>query len=254
MIPDKETRDIQAYINDTLPQSRRAAFELKLQNDPDLKQRVEELRPIIEVFEEMKMEEKIKEIIKKDENQVFTKEEVITKPITKLQPRFGNVLRYAIAASLLIFLGITWYDLTLSSRLYQDFYTSEIEGSRGKETGNCPEEKAMNLYYQKNYQSFIQTLEKQAISPCNNYYKGMAFLGLGNPHKAIEYLSIATFSDEKITKQKAEWYLALAYLKNKETEKSKAQLLKIMNSPEHQYANLAKDLSIQLENKPILFK
>jgi hypothetical protein len=254
MIPDKETRDIQAYINDTLPQSRRAAFELKLQNDPELKQRVEELRPIIEVFEEMKMEEKIKEIIKKDENQVFTKEEVITKPITKLQPRFGNVLRYAIAASLLIFLGITWYDLTLSSRLYQEFYTSELESSRGKESGNCSDTKTLDLYYEKSYQSFLQTLDKQADSPCNNYYKGVAFLGLESSQKAVEYLSKATLSDEVIIKQKAEWYLALAYLKNKEADKAKSQLLKIMNTPEHQYANLAKDLSIQLENKPILFK
>jgi hypothetical protein len=254
MIPDKETRDIQAYINDTLPQSRRAAFELKLQNSPELKQRVEELRPIFEVFEEMKMEDKISEIIKKDEIQEITKDEGITKPITKLQPRFGNIFKYAIAASLLIFLGITWYDLTLSSRLYQEFYTSELESSRGKESGICPEEKAMNLYYQKNYQSFLQTLDKQADSPCNNYYKGVAFLGLESSQKAVEYLSKATLSDEVIIKQKAEWYLALAYLKNKEADKSKLQLLKIINTPEHQYRNLAKDLTVQLENKPLLFK
>ncbi len=254
MIPDKETRDIQAYINDTLPQSRRAAFELKLQNNPELKQRLEVLRPIFEVFEEMKMEDKIREIIKKDEIQEVPKEEVITKPITKLPPRFGNIFRYAIAASLLIFLGITWHDFTLSSRLYQEFYTTELEGSRGKEIGNCPDTKTLDLFYQKKYQSFLQTLDKQADSPCNSYYTGVAFLELESSQKAVEYLFKATLSDEKIIKQKAEWYLALAYLKNKEANKAKTLLQKIIKTPEHQYENIAKDLMNQLQNKPLLFK
>lgn len=255
MIPDKETRDIQAYLNDTLPQSRRTAFELKLQNDPLLKQKVDELRPIFEVFEEIKMEEKIRAIIKKSEIPTVQKEpEIVPKTITKLQPRFGNFIKYGIAASFIIFLGITWHDLTLSSTLYQDFYTTELDGSRGSKSDNCPTETAMNLYYQKNYQLFLQNLEKESINSCTNYYKGMAFLGLGSSDKAIEYFSKAILTDEKVVKQKAEWYLTLAYLKNKEADKAKTQLSNIINTSEHQYGNLARDLMNQLEKKPILFK
>lgn len=39
MLPDKETRDIQAYLDDTLPPLRREKFELRLKNDPDFKAR-----------------------------------------------------------------------------------------------------------------------------------------------------------------------------------------------------------------------
>jgi anti-sigma factor RsiW len=40
MMPDKELRDIEAFVNGTLPQDRYAAFVSQLQSNPDLKEKV----------------------------------------------------------------------------------------------------------------------------------------------------------------------------------------------------------------------
>jgi anti-sigma factor RsiW len=70
MLADKETRDIQAYLRGTLPRSRREAFERRLQDEPALRQRMDELTPLLDGLDRMALEDRIQAIIEKGADQV----------------------------------------------------------------------------------------------------------------------------------------------------------------------------------------
>jgi tetratricopeptide (TPR) repeat protein len=254
MTPDKNTRDIQAYLRGTLPSVRRAKFEARLQNDAAFNAQFLEMKPLFEAIDEINLENRIKEIISDKEAKIEELDVKIDKPQRPIEKLFGNsIVRYAVAASMVILLVIFWHDFTMSSRVYEKFYEPENTDVRGHEIAECPDKNTLVLYYQGNYKSILNLLAKKPVNPCNDYYKGLCYMELGDFQKAILSFNVATKSSEIIIKQRAEWYLGLAFLKNDEPEKSKEMMKKIINTPEHQYEVLAKDLLDELNKKPILF-
>lgn len=252
MIPDKDTRDIQAYSKGLLPRIRREKFEERLQNDAEFKAKYEELNPILEALEDIDVEEKLKVIIaRKKDNEREIVSLTQEKKTTSLP--IQRITNYALAASIMILIGIFWHDFTMNSRAYGKFYEPETDGIRGNEAANCPAKTTLNLYYQRNYKALLDLLEKQPITPCNEYYKGLCYMEMKDFLKAILSFTETIKTPEQSTKQRAEWYLGLAFLKNNEPEKAKEMMVKILNTPEHQYEVLAKDLMAELEKKPILF-
>jgi hypothetical protein len=253
MIPDKETRDIQAYLRGTLPKIRREKFELKLQNDPDFEAKVNELRPIFETLEDISTETKIKEIVTNQKVVEPVKENKEETPPKKIKPLFQRVFQYAAAACVLLLLGVVWYDSTSSSRLYDEYYHAESEG-RSNNLDDCPDKISMSLYYQKAYQSFLETTSKQPLTPCLAYYKGLCYLETNEGVKAIGLFKQGLQSTDNYIKQSSEWYLGLALIKNNEESKAKDVFQQILKTPEHQYEINAKELVVKLDKEPFLFR
>lgn len=250
MIPDKETRDIQAYLRGTLPKVRREKFEQRLLTDTVFAQKYNELKPILETLLDIQQEQGIKAILIESEETPFEEEPPVKEPILL----FKKVTQYAIAASLLLLLGTVWYDSTYNSRLYDDFYEAENKRARGVSLEGCPDTITISLYYQKSYVEMLAVLNKQPESPCSAYYKGLCYLGLKDEVKAIPLFKQAQLSNNKFIKNSADWYMSLAYLKNDEEEKAKKVLEQILKTNEHQYELRAKDLKIKLEKEPILHR
>ena len=254
MMPDKDTRDIQAYLRGTLPSIRRAKFEARLQNDAEFNAQFSELKPLIEAVDDINLENKIKEIIKNEREIPSVAEEMGVKIEKPIKISFGKQLvRYAVAASIVLLLGIFWYDSTMNSRTYKKFYEPEIAEVRGNIIASCPDKNILALYYQRNYKSLLNLLEKQPSIACNEHYKGLCYMELSDFPKAISSFIKATKTDERIIKQRAEWYLGLSFLGNNEPEKAKEIMNKIISTPEHQYEILAKDMVDELNKKSILF-
>ena len=252
MIPDKDTRDIQAYSKGLLPRIRREKFEERLQSDAEFKAKYEELNPILQALEDIDVEEKLKTIItrkKENEREIVSLTEEKKDNYLPIQ----KIISYGLAASIMVLIGIFWHDSTMNSRAYSKFYEPENSVVRGNEITNCPDKATLELYYQRNYKALLDNLEKQPSAPCNEYYKALCYLEMKDFPKAILSFKEATKTSELPTKQRAEWYLGLAFLKNDEPEKAKEMMVKIMNTPEHQYETLAKDLVEELNKKPILF-
>jgi tetratricopeptide (TPR) repeat protein len=253
MIPDKETRDIQAYLRGTLPKIRREKFELKLQNDPEFEAKVNELRPIFETLEDISTETKIKEIIiNQNEIEPLEENQKEMSP-KKIKPLFQRVFQYSAAACVLLLLGVVWYDSTSSSRLYGEYYKPESVGRSGN-FNDCPDKISLSLYYQKAFQSFLESIEKMPSTPCNAYYKGLCYLEFNNQSKAIALFKQATLSNDNYIKQSSEWYLGLALIKNNEEGKAKDVFQQILKTPEHQYEMNAKELVVKLDKEPFLFR
>ena len=250
MIPDKETRDIQAYLRGTLPKIRREKFEQRLLTDTVFAQKYNDLKPIFETLLDIQQEQGIKAILEESEETQFEEEPPVKEPISL----FKRVTQYAIAASVLLLLGTVWYDSTYNSRLYDSFYESEKEGTRGVLSEECPDTITISLYYQKKYIEMLDVLNKQPASPCSAYYKGLCYLELEDGVKAISLFKQAQSSNNKFIKNSADWYMSLAYLKNDEEEKAKEVLEQILKTNEHQYELRAKDLKIKLEKEPFLFR
>lgn len=240
MIPDKDTRDIQAYLRGTLPRVRREKFELRLQNDINFKTKFDELSPILDALKDIHDEDKIKKII----------EEAPPRGMTILYKR---VWQYAAAVCLLILGGVFWHDSTMDSRLSKGV-SEPIGVSQGASIDECPDQSILQLYYNGNYQSLIDKLKEKEQNPCVSFYEGMAYLGLEDVPKAIPLLSSGTKSTDIEIKQYAEWYLSNAYINTHEKEKARAILKQIAeSSDQHRFRRAASELLIELDKKPILF-
>nr|WP_295931875.1 hypothetical protein [uncultured Dyadobacter sp.] len=253
MIPDKETRDIQAYFRDALPKSRREKFEERMQNDQAFKARVEGLRPILETLEDMETAGRIKEMIESAEAADGEEEE------HKIRPLWRK-MRYLAAACVIFLLGVFIRDTTLDLRTYNAVYNPVEGATRGEAIDECPDLTIMRLYYKgqdqmEAYQAVIDSLDKKPQGPCFDFYKGMSYLGLENPSKAIPLLLSASKSVDDGLRQNAEWYLSVAYLGDHQKENARALLEKIVSGGgEHRYRSHAGNLLSDLDKKPLLFR
>lgn len=92
---------------------------------------------------------------------------------------------------------------------------------------------------------------KENILQLAHYYKGISYLETGNTAKAIVHFNwVLTNNPGKRLLAKAEWFLALAYLKEHEPGKTIELLKKIPgDSPENEYSQQAKALLHSLKNE-----
>lgn len=258
MLPDKETRDIQAYLDDTLPPLRREKFELRLKNDPDFKARFDEMKPILETIEDIQLENDIKEIIERLEVEV--EPGIVNEPVRKLRPDYFSIFRYASAACVIALIGFTTYEIKHESdialSLAAEKFEQESYATKGDVGNGCPDDKTLEIFYSGKYDSFLKTIQKQPESTCTAYFKGMSFMALNNTNEAIAMFKKAkesTSIDEMYYKHSAEWNLCLAFLKNNEKREAIEMLNNILKTPDHQFGIQAGDLLKTLKKELIFY-
>jgi predicted nuclease with TOPRIM domain len=110
MLSDKDIRDIQGYLKGLLPPHREERFKERLNNEPELKSKFDELNPMLKAIEEINFEHKIREIITK---KVPDYEPVMQEMITpqKVVPSYKRMWVYVAAACVLVFsvVGIDYF-------------------------------------------------------------------------------------------------------------------------------------------------
>jgi hypothetical protein len=87
--------------------------------------------------------------------------------------------------------------------------------------------------------------------PCVRYYRGIAQLALDGGPSAVAELEQATSpqpAQDKLTTQKADWYLALAYLKTNQPDKARQRLAAIVRQPGHPFATVARRALTDLDH------
>ena len=93
---------------------------------------------------------------------------------------------------------------------------------------------AFMAYNEADYKKAIPLFENGFKATQNSellFYEANAYLASGNTNKAIEkFKEHLNYTD--ILTQRSHWYLALAYLKNKDLKEAKNQLNKLINSGE----------------------
>ena len=150
-----------------------------------------------------------------------------------------RIIRYcitAIASLLLIFVCIeiyTFYRLS-SDRLFQENYTPyELTGYENDRAGI---EKA---YREKDFVEVIKINKASALSIKSIFLTGMSYLETNDLSKAISNFQvvIADIRDDKTAtlKDTAEYYLAMAHLKNNDYDQAIELMNSISNNSTHPY-------------------
>ncbi len=153
----------------------------------------------------------------------------------------------AIAASfigivLISIFSIYYYSSTDSSNLYAEYfqpYPNEVAPLVRGENDDSPISEAFNAYELENYELSANLFEN-INEDYSLLYAGISNLELNQNQKAIDQLKTLSLQNGKY-QDAAEWYLALAYLKNNETEKAKELLNSIVQNHQ-QFSEQASEL------------
>src|SRR4030095_6685918 len=156
--------------------------------------------------------------------------EVTAKKINKVR----RIVRYSIAVTasiLLIFVcieGYKFYRLS-ADRLFAENYTA-YELTTTSDDNDSSESKIEKAYRQKNYEEVLKRNANSVLSIKDIFLTGMSYLETNDLSRAISAFQvvIADVKNDKTTmlKDAAEYFLALAYLKNNDY----AQAIELMNT------------------------
>lgn len=166
----------------------------------------------------------------------------ITRTSSPTLPAFFNK---AVAALLIFIIAtafLTYWQQTKGERLFTEFYTTPVyEGSQQRGSAeaiiNAPiRQKAIIAFGQKDYGQASELLEAHISNQSNDFeaifYAGISQLEERNIEKAIQYLQRTRLNDGE-QYEGATWYLALAYIRQKEYEKASflAEEIKMSSDP-----------------------
>lgn len=169
-------------------------------------------------------------------------------------------INYVAAAVVLLVLtgaAAAYWQHTRYDRLYASVFSapkaSEVIAMRG-ENGvqkNDPDlQQALDWYETGDFtaasQAFDRYLQRHPDDFQAELYAGIASLNGGYPEKAVEQLTAVSINDLKLFEE-ANWYLALAFLKQKKLADAKAILENLSQQAEPVFAGKAKELLERLE-------
>lgn len=159
---------------------------------------------------------------------------------------------YGVAASLALLIALFFVfrsDKKTPEILYAEYSTLSDLPSLVQRNNNTDKllANAEELFLNQHYLSAINTLEqyKHKTSPSILIYKGLCFLELNQYHKA-KTTFITLQNSDFLDKDKAYWYLALTYLKQKDIANTKKTLQLIMANSYYNHEK-AKNLLQQLD-------
>ncbi len=176
----------------------------------------------------------------------------MTEPVTKtsgalVRNMYKTALR--VAAIVIVVLGgalFYKYITVNNSSLYQHNFT-EYTLSTNRGEGN--QDVVETAYRDKNWNAVIQNSDQAMIKTSEYYFlSGMAALELKKYPEAVSrfehVLNVNAKSADKYFQDEAEYYLALAYLMNNQTEKGVSMLDQIRANKNQVYYPLARQISV----------
>lgn len=140
----------------------------------------------------------------------------------KSKKRLRKIYRYSIAgiaATLAILLTLQLFDSNSSQQIYNDFYTAypNVYSYKGSsDPDSLLTKSAMHYYEKKQFQKTVAQFQKinssRDLSSVESFYYGIACMEIEDFNSATEQLM--NVQKKSILYNDAQWYLALAYIKN----------------------------------------
>lgn len=232
---------IDRYLRNELSGTEKTTFEQKVGKNADFKQELEDMQISQEMIRSYAMREEIKSIRKAmlQENKSNT---------STSSPSF-KFYAVRIAASILLVvvaLAAFQYASLSGDSLYAEkamIYPTETTRSGQEDTDISAEELAISYYRLDDFQRYIEHYE-QLTSPSikATFLAGNAYLQLSDNEKAISAFNIVLEQNDPNTlmqfQEDAEYFLALAMIKNGDYEQAYALMETIANNPDHRYHDM----------------
>lgn len=218
------------YLDGEMEPSERADFETRLQNDASLKAQLENLQLAIASVKQYATAQKVQSI----HIEMMQELSSVRKEETKIVP-MRKIIRYglAIAASVIIILvGVNIFSSpSLSSeKLYNEAYV-DFDASASRNSGATTE--ITQLYQAHNYKSIAEKSNTAKLSQQDSLLVGLSYLKLDQAPTAIQWLR--SISTQNVYRQDADFYTALAYVRNKNYNEAISLIQKIHSDPTHIY-------------------
>ncbi len=218
------------YFNNEMSQEEKLEFELQLQKDAQIKEKFEIYKEINGYLDTKFSPESdlFQQNLKNISEQHFSNEIVHQPKVITFKPWY-----YAVAASLVIFLG-TWFYLQNATATYSDFATHETAffTDRGEVIKNL--KLAEKAYNNKNYKDAITNFElvlKQYDRPEINYFYAICLLE-ENRFNEAEQVFTKLKNGTSIYNEKAIWQLALSSLKQNKFDECKTYINQLSQDAE----------------------
>jgi len=238
-----QNQKIEDYLQNKLNAEERAAFEKQLSMDDGLKQEVELLSVVMKGVKKSGKDQ-LKNRLQKIHNA-----QTQTTPATKTRRLWPMVAGIAASIALLIVGGIFMKNQKADPQMaFESFYQpySLKLASRDATTDNKEYLKINELYFNKKYKAALPLLENALLTDPTN--AGLQ-LATGICHLELNQLEAARLNFLAILKSKnsrwmdkANWYLALSYLKAGKIPEMKSALDSILKNPDADHHNEAKEL------------
>lgn len=248
-----DNNTIKKYLANELSPIERNAFEQEMENDPFLKESIEGW-----LQDETQIPlDKINTI----ENDLHNSIDNSIISSKKKKNTFINVVKLAVAACIISIISLTVYRTFFTSKnvdeqkIYANYFkplTNTDVIVRG-ENDTTIETKAAAAYEKEDYFEAVNVYQKiVANNPDNvknNLFLGISFLATNQPKKAIEIFNNIIQSEE--FHYDIRWYLALAYIKNKELQNA-TTILKTLTKEENYYQKDAVEILNEIDDKVAL--
>lgn len=247
---DSHEIEIDRYIQGDMSEEERKDFEHRLEHDPsfnDAYQATLAAHKLIDEVGRLELQSTLQGIEEKAKTEV---------PVKRIKPR----PLMAVAAILVVILGVSlFFNLSGSmttAEVYDRYYEPYDPPSvlrdnidEGSENWN----KAVEYYYAGNYEDALQYFE---ISQNDNvhfttreFYQGMSYLQLEHPDfvDAAYYFNEVRLENSDY-KEQANWYYALAILKNGRKIEAKQVFKEIVKNKTYNHRKAKKILNSKIEN------
>ena len=209
----EELEQIENYLNAALSPADAEAFRKRLQNEPPLQQKLEQIKLLVLG---------IKEAALKDQLNGFHKP--FTGPVVTIKKGDRNNKKYwLVAASVAIIVAVGALLLAdqknSNEKLFARYFTADpgLVTSMGT-TDKYDFDRAMIDYKTGKYKEALAGWNKLLLSKPGNdtltYFSGVTQLALNNTNEAITSFTQTIHQPNSVFRSDAYWYLALALVKN----------------------------------------
>jgi hypothetical protein len=222
------------YLDNEMDPDERDRFEFIMERDPSLMKKVESLRLTLEALKQAGTKEKVSRIHQEMMAEMTTSQK--RAPVRRLT---RTVL--SVAASIVIFIAAAagWWFYQLSSEdVYRQHYTSYmVSASRGNDSSKT---NFSDLFQRGDFEGMIRASKTTRLTEQDSLLVALSYLQKDQQQPAIVWLGSLQKSSG-VYQEDAEYYLAMAYLKNKQFEEAYQLLEKIKEDHDHLYNSQISD-------------
>lgn len=231
---EKQIGQFDDYLSADSSRLDKLAFEDRLKSDQLLKENFDNYSNSVEAIITLGVGEEMKSIIRKN----------------KAQKKPSYLTGIAASVSLLLLSALlyqAYFSSPSNEELFESYFQPYSIGQNFR--GSNQVDLGLLAYQNGDYQSVLKTIEHSApkkLDDSSLLMLGNSYLLLNKPNESISLLGHINGKDSQILRQNAEWYMALAYLKQKNIPETTLRLKKI-STGNHLFSLKAQDLLDELQ-------